>query len=620
MRFLKILPGIVLTVFITMGNVSAFRPAAMRSFSVIGIVLMSLVAVLRRRAGGFSAIDWGFFIFMTMNGIAFWVFPQTMGRVMADFPTGMLYVVLFLTAAAPAALMNRYFTEHFAKQTTPEAVWDTDIFKTINRHMTWLWAALFVGSALVTAIPYIFDIPGSLFTGMLFQIILPGILMASVGIPLNRKYPRYYQRKTGIEPADLDRSQAAPATAVLTDADNRLQKEEKMDGRLKVVALNGSPHGAIGNISQMIQMVASALSQEDILVEEVHLSEKRVEYCVGCAICLQNGKCWRPDDYVDVVEKLLTADGIILASPVYFGHVTAQMKAFIDRSLAYGHKPRLTWKPGLALSVSAGRGETETAHYLARTLGVYGSFSVGTFTAIATNPGAFLGKEMIDARARDLARDLARAMREKRRYPLTDEHLSMFLFMKELVTREKDFMEDDYRYWQQTGLLEGFEAYAGQQFSTANFDPELRKEWLREITMEDKTRSKGLREKREEAGSAKGDAGGHATGKASAKTCLELIKMMPLGFKKGAAQGLAAVYQFEITGQEEFSAYLKIAGDQCTFHEGRYGKPDVVIRSPADVWLAISRGEMNGQTAFMSGKYKMEGNVGLVMKLKGLFG
>lgn len=620
MRFLKILPGIVLTVFITIGNMSAFRPAAMRLFSVIGVILIGLAAVLRRRAGGLSAIDWGFLVFMVMNGIAFSVFPQTLGQVMADFPTGTLYVLLFLMAAAPAALMNRYFTEHFAKQTTPEAVWETDIFKTINRHMTWLWAALFAVSAFVTAIPHIIDVPGNLFTGLLFQIILPGILMAGVGIPLNKKYPRYYQRKMGIEPADLDHFQAAAATGVQTDADDQPQKEENMDGRLKVVALNGSPHGAIGNISQMIQMVASALSQEDILVEEVHLSEKRVEYCVGCGICLQKGRCWRPDDHAGVVEKLLTADGIILASPVYFGHVTAQMKAFIDRSLAYGHKPRRTWKPGLAVSVSAGKGETETVHYLARMLGVYGSFSVGTFTAIATNPGAFLGKELVDARAQDLARDLARAMKEKRRYPLTDENLAMFLFMKELVTREKDFMEDDYRYWQETGLLEGFEAFAGQKFTPANFDPEFRKEWLREIMLEDKAKGKGLKAKGEEVESTKGDAGGPATGKASAKTCLELIKMMPLGFKKTAAQGLTAVYQFEINGQEEFAAYLTIEGDQCTFHEGRYGKPDVVIQSPADVWLAISRGEMNGQTAFMAGKYKMEGNIGLVMKLKSLFG
>ena len=63
--------------------------------------------------------------------------------------------------------------------------------------------------------------------------------------------------------------------------------------------------------------------------------------------------------------ELLEAEGIILASPVYFRHVTGQMKTFFDRSLALGHKPRPTWKPGLAISVSAGLGETDTADYLA---------------------------------------------------------------------------------------------------------------------------------------------------------------------------------------------------------------------------------------------------------------
>lgn len=49
-------------------------------------------------------------------------------------------------------------------------------------------------------------------------------------------------------------------------------------------------------------------------------------------------------------------------------------------------------------------------------------------------------------------------------------------------------------------------------------------------------------------------------------------------------------------------------------------KPGVVIKSPADVWLGISRGEVDGQGAFMSGRYKVEGNIALLMKLKGLFG
>lgn len=620
MSVLRFLPAIVLTAYITFGNVVAFRPAAMRPLALIGILLMLLWAALRRRSGGFSAIDGGFLLFMAISGMAFWAFPQTLGAFMADFPTGLLYVVLFLIVALPAALTNRYFTVHFAKRTTPKAVWETDIFKSINRHMTWFWAALFAAAALITAIPHLFALPENLLTGLLFQIILPGVLLTAIGIPFNRRYPRYYQRRLGIEPAAFDPVHAGEPAAVWTDSDEKPHKEEKMDGRARVVALNGSPHGAAGNISQMIQMVVPALTEQGIVVEEIQLAGKRIEYCVGCALCLQEGKCWRSDDHAGVVEKLLAADGIILASPVYFGHVTAQMKAFIDRSLTYGHKPRRTWKPGLAVSVSAGRGETATGHYLAGMLGVYGAFSVGTFTAIATNPAAFLGKGLVEARARDLAHDLGRAIREKRRYPATDEHLAMFLFMRELVTREKDFMEDDDRYWRETGLYDGFEAFSGQKFAEAGYDPGVRKAWLREIIREDRAKHEKEKVKGGETEAVKGDEGAAAKGKAAAKTCFDLIQMMPLGFRKEAADGLTAVYQFEITGPEVFAAHIRIADGGCSFHEGRHGKPDVVIRSPADVWFAISRGELNGQTAFMAGKYTIEGDIGLLMKLNALFG
>jgi len=96
--------------------------------------------------------------------------------------------------------------------------------------------------------------------------------------------------------------------------------------------------------------------------------------------------------------------------------------------------------------------------------------------------------------------------------------------------------------------------------------------------------------------------------------------MMPLGFKKEAAGALNAVYQFEIGGPENFTAHLSIADGRCTYVDGPHEKPDVTIKSPADVWLAISRGEMDGQSAFMSGKYKVEGDLTLLMRLRTLFG
>jgi len=203
---------------------------------------------------------------------------------------------------------------------------------------------------------------------------------------------------------------------------------------------------------------------------------------------------------------LFAADGIILASPVYFKHVTAQLKTFLDRSLTFGHKPRVASKPGLAVIVSAGLADTSTAHYLEGMLRIYGAFSLGALVAIGTSPGGFLGKEAVEDRAQDLARDLVRAIKEKKRYPVTGDDLFAYLFMRDLVTREKDFMRDDYQYWQKAGFLEGS-------------------------------------------------------------------------------------------------------------HE----KPDVLIKAPAEVWLAISQGVLDGQSAFMSGKYRAEGNVGLLLKLKPCF-
>jgi len=56
----------------------------------------------------------------------------------------------------------------------------------------------------------------------------------------------------------------------------------------------------------------------------------------------------------------------------------------------------------------------------------------------------------------------------------------------------------------------------------------------------------------------------------------------------------------------------------CTFHEGTC-KAKLTIHTPSDVWVAISNGEMDGQQAFMQGKYRVEGNFSLLMKLDDFF-
>jgi putative sterol carrier protein len=94
---------------------------------------------------------------------------------------------------------------------------------------------------------------------------------------------------------------------------------------------------------------------------------------------------------------------------------------------------------------------------------------------------------------------------------------------------------------------------------------------------------------------------------------------MPLGFDPTAARGLEAVYQFDVSGKAPFQAHLRISGESCSYHEGPAAAPGIVIRTPEDVWTAVAAGELDGQQAFMSGKYTVEGDLSLLLKLKTLF-
>lgn len=384
-----------------------------------------------------------------------------------------------------------------------------------------------------------------------------------------------------------------------------------MSSQATIVALNGSPHAGIGNTALMIEMLRPPLAQEGFELEVIDLAGRDIQYCVGCGFCMERGGCWIDDEHRGIVNKLLAADGIILACPVYFFHVPGQMKTFIDRSLAFGHKPRPIWKPGLAISVSAGLGETDTATYLSFVLRTYGAFPVGALTAIAVQMGQFLGKESVEARAEDLARDLARAIKEKRRYPATDRDLRYYQFMGNLVRSQRDtIMKHDYKHWQEQGFYQGFEAYIQQKTTGTPHDPGLREAWIKEMIEEQKAR------KRATAAEAKEKMG---SGAPPAKSCKELLQRMPMGFSPTAAGDLKARVQFEVSGEENFTAHLAMSEGKCVYHEGPAEDPNLIIKTPADVWLKISRGELNGQKAFLERLYQVEGDMTLLLKLNNLF-
>lgn len=103
---------------------------------------------------------------------------------------------------------------------------------------------------------------------------------------------------------------------------------------MKVVAFNGSPRKD-GNTAHLVNIVFEELKKNNIECESVNLAGKNIHGCIACYKCVENQdkRCAVKNDFLnDCIEKMLDADGIILASPTYFSNVTTEMKALIDRA------------------------------------------------------------------------------------------------------------------------------------------------------------------------------------------------------------------------------------------------------------------------------------------------
>lgn len=110
---------------------------------------------------------------------------------------------------------------------------------------------------------------------------------------------------------------------------------------MKVLSILGSPRKH-GNTSTLLNKYLKGLkSNEKILdIKEVHLEGLTIKGCKGCNAC-QNNKvdfCISDDDMTAIYRDILRSDIIILASPIYFFSVTAQLKTAIDRFYAIGHR------------------------------------------------------------------------------------------------------------------------------------------------------------------------------------------------------------------------------------------------------------------------------------------
>lgn len=217
---------------------------------------------------------------------------------------------------------------------------------------------------------------------------------------------------------------------------------------MKVLLISSSPHKEKSRTFILAQEVLKGLPEE-AETEIIHLSNFNVSFCKHCEICHKDIlKCPLPDKVNSILEKMLDANGIILASPNYINQVTASMKALLDRSSHFIHCKRLLGKYFVGI-VSSGSGKSqEVLDYIAYYGHTCGAQYSGGVSAAATSVG-----EKIEEAA-NLGTKLTKDIREKKNYPKQMDLIEsgMQHFKKIIEARKKEWV-DEYQYWRNMGWL-----------------------------------------------------------------------------------------------------------------------------------------------------------------------
>ncbi len=99
-----------------------------------------------------------------------------------------------------------------------------------------------------------------------------------------------------------------------------------------VLILSGSPRKG-GNSDILCDEFAKGAEKSGNSIEKIYLKDHKIGFCQACYACKKTGKCVQKDDMEAILDKMVKADVIVMATPVYFYTMDAQMKVLIDRTL-----------------------------------------------------------------------------------------------------------------------------------------------------------------------------------------------------------------------------------------------------------------------------------------------
>jgi len=182
---------------------------------------------------------------------------------------------------------------------------------------------------------------------------------------------------------------------------------------MKILAIVGSPRPK-GNTNYLVDQALEEASKQGADTEKVVLSQHEVKPCLGHDDCPSFDSCLQKDDAGWILDRFREADGVILATPVYYYNVSAQMKAFIDRNyFIYKHDQKYKAKVAGIIIAAEQIGIEDTLHTLRQFTDEFGIKEGRVF--VASGYANKLGDAEKNLPLVDEARKLGRQMTESLR-------------------------------------------------------------------------------------------------------------------------------------------------------------------------------------------------------------
>ena len=200
---------------------------------------------------------------------------------------------------------------------------------------------------------------------------------------------------------------------------------------MKVLIINGSPR-ANGNTTIAVNEMINVFEQEGIETECVRVGNKEVRGCIACNRCAELGRCVFDDVVNELAPKFEQADGLVIASPVYYASANATLVATLDR-LFYSTSFDKTMKVGASV-VCARRGGCSATFDELNKYFTISNMPVASSQYWNSIHGRIQGEADMDEEGKQTMRVLARNMaflmksialgKEKYGLPETEEHIS----------------------------------------------------------------------------------------------------------------------------------------------------------------------------------------------------